>query len=552
MDKITSILKRYEKANTDRVFMAPTWREISDYVRPVKQNISTEGGNSDFRETPNTPRIAALFDTTGIEANLTYAAGNMSWLTPSESHWFSYDAPYGSKGDDEIMRWYGIVTEETRRIIALSNFYSQIHEVYLDDGAFGTSGMLLEERNLSNLRFEALQIGDYSILEDDNRNVDTVFRDLKLTARQAAQKFGVKNLHPDMQKCFEEGGKDADRKFEFIHVIMPRDDADRTPGMLDQQNMPWASLYIDKKARFVVEEGGQWECPVAVHRHLLWSHSPYGFSPGLQSLPDCRQLNYMQQMLDTLVEVQVSPPVKAPAGYEGAIDLRAGGVTYFKSQDEMPQFWEPRGNYIIGEDRVAFRQRQIRNAFHVDLFQSLSEVPVGKVMTAAEVVLRQREKLTLFSPTFARKNNELNTPIMRRVFSILLRAGAYPPPPQKLVQMGSDGMARIPDPEVIYTSRLALQIKAIHNESFSQTLGVLAPIMEVRPDMLDHFNFDKAVREVARNEGWREDWFNPDRVVTQMRQQRAQAEQQARQEAVGMEQAETIANLTKAGVPAAA
>lgn len=548
MDKVTAIMKRYEKANADRSFMAPTWREIADYVRPVKQNIGIENG-TDYTEVPNVPRIAALFDTTAVDANLTYGAGCMEWMNPSSSPWFSYDAPLIFQDDDEIKRWYGIVTEETRRILSLSNFYEQIHEVHLDDGAFGTSGLLLEESAGSGLRFESLHIGNYAILEDDNRRVDTVYREIKLTARQAAQKFGLSNLHPDMQKLFEENGKDLDKKFDFLHVIMPREDADRVAGMLDARNMPWASIYIDKKARHIVQEGGAWENPAAVHRHLLWSHMPYGFSPGLVALPDCRQLNFMQQFLDTLVEKQVSPPVLLPAGYEGSVDLRADGQTFFEDESKMPRFWPNPGNYMIGEDRTTFRQRQIRTAFHVDLFQSLAEVPVGKVMTAEEVFTRRSEKLALFSPTFARKNQELNTPIIRRVFSVLLRAGAFPPPPPRLIQQGPDGLAFVPDPEVVYVSRIALQIKAITNESFTSTLGLLGNLIGIKPEILDHFDLDKASRDVARNQGWREDWFRPERMVAAMREQRAAAEEQARQEALALEEADVAANMQRSGIP---
>lgn len=545
MDRVGAILKRYERANTDRTFMAPTWRDIADHVRPVKQNVAIESA-TDFTETPNNPRIAALFDTTGVESNLTYAAGCMSWMTPSETHWFSFDAPMALSEYDEIKRWYGIVTEETRRIMALSNFYSQIHEVWLDDGAFATSGMMAEE-GAGGLRFEALQIGDYAILEDDNRRVDTVFRDIKLTVRQAAQKFGERALHPEMRKILEENGRDCDKRYEFLHCIMPREDSDRIAGMIDPMNMPWASIYIDKKNRMIVQEGGQWENPACVHRHLLWSHSPYGFGPGFTALPDCRQLNFMQQYLDTLVEKQVSPPVLLPAGYEGGVDLRADGVTYFEDEARLPRHWQNPGNYMVGEDRTVFRQGQIRKAFHVDLFQALASVPVGKEMTAMEVMARQRDRLTLFSPTFARKNEEIITPIMRRVFAILLRAGAYPQPPMRLLQQRPDGLAYIPDPEIVYTSRLALQIKAIHNESFSRTLGMLAPLFEMVPGILDHFDFDKATRGIARNEGVREDWLRPERQVFEIQEARAEAQQQAEDEASALAEADSVAKLSSSG-----
>lgn len=548
--RASAILKRYQRASTDRSTMATTWRELADYIRPVKQDIGVET-SADFRETPNNPRIAALFDTSVVDANMTYAAGCMSWMTPSETHWFAFDAPPALQGEEDVKRWYGQVTEETRRIVALSNFYSQIHEVYLDDGAFGTSGLLVEEPS-GDLRFEALQIGDYCILEDDHRNVDSVFRDFRLTARQAEQKFGRDALHETMRKFLDENAKEIDQRFEFVHAIMPRRDADRVPGKVDSRNMPWASVYIDKKHQHIVRESGTWENPAAVHRHLLWSHSVYGFSPGMIVLPDARQLNSMQQILDTLVEKQVSPPVMAPSSFEGDVDLRAGGVTYFESQAEKPEFWQNPGNYLIGQDRTEFRKGQIHKAFHVELFQALSAVPPGKQMTAAEVHSRQRDRLTLFSPTFARKNNELNTPVMKRVFALLLRAGAYPPPPPRLVQQNADGVPFIPDPEVVYTSRLALQIKAIHNDSYARTMELVGPMVQMMPQLLDHFDVDEIVRGLARNEGLREAWLRQTRDVDEIRKSRAEAEARAEEEARSLETAETAAKMQSAGIPVAA
>jgi hypothetical protein len=49
-------------------------------------------------------------------------------------------------------------------------------------------------------------------------------------------------------------------------------------------------------------------------------------------------------------------------------------------------------------------------------------------MTAEEVRQRRNDRLPTFSPTFARKNREINDPVMRMVFNTLLRLGAFPGP----------------------------------------------------------------------------------------------------------------------------
>lgn len=538
MINIEDIYRRHQKADQVRMLMSSTWRDVAAHVRPIKQNIGTDAPQA---STPSLSTLACLYDSAGIEGNQTYAAGCMSWMTPSETTWFGYDAPFQHRSDDAVKHWYADCTDEAQRILAGTNFYSAIHEVYLDDGAFGTSGLIIEEDAEKGIRFEALQIDEYAILENANRDVDTLFRVLQLTPRQAVQKWGDL-VHPDVKKCIAQN-KDVDKPEQYLHCVMPR--GDREYGKMDGQNMPWAVIWIDKARKHIVEESGAWECPFAVHRHSLWSHLPFGFSPGIRALPDCRQLNLMQKLLDTLVEKQVTPPVIAPAGYKGRIDLRRGGITYRNANNEGPEFWNNPGNYMVGEDRIEFRRRQINASFHVEMFQALASVPVGKEMTAAEVQMRQRDRLTLFSPTFARKNQELNNPVMRRVFAILMRLGAFPAPPRQLLQM-RDGQPFIPDPEIIYTSRLALQLKAIHNDAYLRVMDSIMPLMGVAPDVIDHFDLDKLVRDLARNEGLRSDWLRPERMVMDVRRARQEMEQQAIAQQAQLQEADAASKLLSA------
>jgi len=406
---------------------------------------------------------------------------------------------------------------------------------------------LIEEGGKSGLRFEVLQIGKYCILEDDEGNVDTVFRELALTIRQAAKKFGAENLAEAHRRALEENSKNCDIVHSFIHCVMPREDAERDLGKLDGENMPYASIYIDEKHRHIVKESGTHEFSIPVHRHTKCFNSVWGWAPAMQAMTDIRQLNYMQSLLDTEVERHVSPPVRAPSNFEGKIDLRAGGVTFFKDGAAKPEFWESRGNTRIGEDRTFFRTQQINRAFHVELFQALSSVPVGKEMTAAEIHMRQKDRLTLFSPTFARKNNELNTPIARRVFAILLRGGAYPDPPEGLITQTPEGLPFIPDPEITYTSRLALQMKAIHNDAYMRSMQESAFLFEMYPQTADNFDPDNIARSIYRNNGAPEDGLRPEQDRDSLREERAEAEAQTEEELSAIDEAGAVSQLASSG-----
>ena len=548
MTDLTAIIKGYNKAKASKDGLTSTWRDIACYTRPFRQDIGTDTGG----DTPGNKGLIDIFDTTAVDAARTYAAGCMSWMTPSESHWAAYDAPEELSEDDAVKSWYSKCTDIAREVLAASNFYSQIHECYNDDGTFGTSGMLIEEDNKGGLRFEALVIGKYAILENSRKEVDTVFIEKVLTLRQAEQEFGRENLHIDHRELLEDNQQDCEKTHTFIHCVMPRADADRQLGKLDSSNMPWASITFDLKNKKIVRESGSWEMSVAVHRHAADPDSPWGYSPAMQAMTDIRQLNHMQSYLDTLVEKQVTPPVLLPSGFKGEVDLRAGGYTYFKNKEEMPTHWPNPGNYMIGEDRTVFRATQINRAFHVELFQALSAVPLGKEMTAAEVHMRQRDRLTLFSPTFARKNTELNTPIMRRVFALLLRNGAFPPPPPNLITETPEGLPYMPDPKITYTSRLALQMKAIENEAFGRSFAETSPFFELAPETLDNYDSDAIARAIYRNNGAPEEGLRPERERDLMRQERAEAQQQAEQEMAELEEADAVSKLASSGAIAAA
>lgn len=537
-DVVSELIRAHDKARASRDQMSSKWRSIAELMRPTRQQI---GVQSHANETPTAP--IEIYDTRAIDALRTYAAGCMSWMTPAESVWFALEPATYMKGDDAIKSWYSEVTDITREALADSNFYGIIHEAYLDDGAFGTSGLLCEiDDDQRSLRFEQLQIGQYSITENSNREVDQVFRVLEFTPRQAAQKFGEENLHSSIR---ERLAKHDTTVCQFLHVLMPRADADRIPGKIDSKNMPYASIYIDLHNKCLVKESGSWEFPAVVHRHALWSHSPWGWSPGLQALPDAKQLNYMQQYLDTLVEKQVSPPTMSTATFEGQIDLRAGGHTFYKDEESKPTFWPNPGNYLIGEDRVQFRQEQIDRAFFVDLFQALTRQRANKVMTAAEVYALREELLPNFSPTFARKNKEVNGPVIRRVFALLLRAGRFPEAPENLVQVSPEGMPFIPDPEIKYTSRMAIAQSLIHGKAFEQSLGLLLPLAETIPGILDHIDFDKAARMTLRSNGVPEDLIRPEIKITEIRQAKAQAQAAAMEQEQAMMDIEGAAKMAQ-------
>lgn len=518
----------------DRSTWDSFWQEIAEFVMPRKGEITSKVS------TPSSVRQDLLYDGTAIRANMILANGQLSWMTPMEATWFSFEPPYEFKDVDACKQYFRECSERTAMELARSNFYSEIHELYLDRGAFGTACIFVEPGKRGPLNFSKFDVGSFSIAEDDEGLVDTLCREMELTLRQAVAKFGVENLSPKKQEDYNTGdSKKLCAKSWYVHIIEPRQD--RKDGKKDGENKPIASVYVEKDTRHVVRNSGFDEQPFFATRYLKWlSGTPYGWCPSWMALPEARQLNFLEKQMDALAEITAFPRMLFPDTHEGDIDTRASGVTYYDASNPsaIPREWATGGRYDVGKDRAEIKRTAINNAFHVDLFSMFAQL--DKQMTAREVQERSAEKLIQFSPTFARMTTELFTPMLRRVFGILVRIpGVFPSPPPKLLKSGF-----MPEPELSYSSRIALAIKALENNSFARSMELTLPLLQVRPDILDNYDLDTIERDKARNEGLPARWLMDEDKRDEIRSARAEAAKQAQQAAV----AEQVANAAaKAG-----
>jgi hypothetical protein len=243
--------------------------------------------------------------------------------------------------------------------------------------------------------------------------------------------------------------------------------------------------------------------------------------------------------MDALAEVSAFPRILAPDTHKEDFDLRACGVTYFDSSNPAlaPREWATQGKYDVGKDRADVRRRIIQEAFHVDLFRMFAEL--DKQMTAREVSERAAEKINQFSGTFTRLTNELFTPLLRRCFAMAYRAGLFGQPPKELQIPTRGGGAVMPVPEVSYSSRIALAIKSLENSSWYNVTEMWAPYLQLRPELMDNINFDRAFRDSVRNAGLPDGWLVDAALVEETREARAkkQAELERQQQVMGAAEA---------------
>lgn len=539
-------LDLWDSLSTELQIWRTNWQDIATYIQPRKASINVN------RTYPDASTHAQLFTSTAIRGNQILANGMVSMMTPVESPWFSFDAPASQKTSGPVKEWYGQCSEIIQQLLASSNFYTEVHEMFLDRGGFGTAAMHVETGKKNLFNFTNIGIGTYAIAENDEGYVDSVVREMdKMTVKQAVQKFGIDNVSEKTREKFNDtkNPKKRNDKVCVIHAIYKREDGDYEAGKIGPENMPIASVYIEKEGPHLIQDGGYEEMPTLVTRYLKWGDGfVYGWCPSWFALPDARQLNFLEKMLDAQMEKAAFPSIIAPASMEGVttLDVRANGVTYVEPDEaSVLREWQTTGRADQGLERKQSREQAINEAYHVDLFQMFSNYE-GPQITAYEASLKQSEKLIQFSPTNTRLTTEFFNPLLQRIWGMALRAGVLPPPPQEAIQQGQDQQGYIPEPEITYSSRIALAIKSIQTEGFLRTLQILMPLLEFKPEVMDYLNFDEATPDIARNNGTPTSWIYSEDEVQKIRDARAQAMQAQQQMQMQQQAADTLKTAAQA------
>lgn len=530
-----AILKRLDGLKGERGTWESHWQECCDYVLPRKAQIT-------LQRSPGDKRTTELFDSTAILDNERMAAGLYSYLCPANKRWFEFQQKRPGP-TDEVKRWFSEATRITYEAIQNSNFSLQAHELFQDLGVTATGCLYVEDGEKSQLSFRAYSLPDFWICEDWQGRPDTVYRQFRLTARQAVQQFGEENLGEKIREAARTPAQYA-MQFDFVHAVYPRQERDEKK--LDKENMPYASVYIDVTGKRVVQEGGYQELPYMTPRFSKDPKETYGRGPAIAILPEIKMLNAMKRTIIKNAEKLVDPPLCVPDNDKvSRVRTTPNALMYCKTAPSG-QMYKPEPLNIgaridIGLDMVQDQREQIHQAFYADLFAMLLEYD-GPQMTASEVMARLEEKLTIFAPTYGRLQSELFDPMLHRIFGLLMQAGAFPPPPEELMEDG--------EYEIVYVSKIALAMKALDVKAFMDTLNVISPLATADPTIMDNFDLDAIAQGTGSRFGVPNEFQRSKEDVKKLRAARAAAAQEAENKAMALEAAKAIPNLQKPTDPA--
>lgn len=525
MKTIVEIIQNFKKLRSARQNWDNYFNSLAFYFLPRKEAFSKTELNLE------------LYDSTGRESLLILSAGLHGYLTNPTSRWFALRLQdEKAMKNQNVKEWLKECEERIFDTLNSSNFNNEIHETYLDLSCFGTACLYAEEDLQDLIRFYSLPLSEIYIVENEKKKVDTVFRLVEMTAREAFQKWGV----DASEKVFALLKTNPYEKVEFLHAVLPREEYD--PRKRDKLNKPFASLWIEYESQKKVSEGGYEEFPFFVPRFTKVSGEIYGYSPAMEVLPDMRMLNKMQETIISQAEKIVNPPLDAPeGGYYTPLDMSAGAINYRRQglgKDEFIRPLLPGSNLPIGIDLVSLNQEKIRRAFFVDLFLLLAQKPQ---MTATEVLQRVEEKMLLLGPALGRLMNELLDPLIGRSFNILMRLGKLPLPPEEI--MGKDYV-------VEYISPLARAQKLSEAKSLQNYLLLVEGVARLEPAVLENIDVDEIAKEYADIQGISPKILRDDEEVKAIRQEKAEVLQAQQALAMAQQGAEVLKEGAKADAAA--
>lgn len=503
-----AIFKRYQRMKNTRGTWESHWDEIAERVLPRSAEFTGD-------RTAGDKRTQKVFDATSGLALERFAAAVESLLTPRGAKWHTLRASDVDLNQVPEVAGYFDAVENILfhyRYAPRSNFSSQMHESYMSLGAFGTGGVYIDEMATEGFRYRSVHLADLFIAENEHGIIDTVYRRMNCTARQAMLMFPDGSFSKELR---DKADDNPDERVELIHVVAPR--SDRDASKRTRENMQFGSGYYEVRTKSLIEEGGFNNFPYIISRYVTTSREVYGRSPAMLVLPDIKMLNQMSRVTIRAGEKVVDPPLLiADDGVILPVNTRAGGATFARLDGRQQPPIQPLntgGRPDIGEDMMERRRRTINDAFLVTLFQILVDSPQ---MTATEVLQRAQEKGALLAPTVGRQQSEMLGPLIEREIAILADQGLLPPVPEALQDA---------EYKIEYVSPLSRAMKSEEGVGILRTLEMVQPIAAVDPSVMDNFDFDEITRVLSDVNGVPQRILKSPEDIDAQRQARAQQQQ---------------------------
>ena len=468
------------------------WLQIRDKQLPfLGEFLDTADATNPGRE-----RDLAVLDGEAWRANVTFAGGMASGLTPQSVEWFKFHFK-----DDFLNSVHEakVVLDERLKVLTRvlngSNFYQASRSNFLEL-AFGQAPLGIFEDAERGLYFEPYPIGSYAYDVDAFGRVSAFAVRKKMTAKEIVGKFKGTNIPEEILRA-EKENRGYMSSFTVCWLVKENSKADL--GKLGNMFLPYVSCYwIEGVSRDeLMHVSGFHEMPVAVSRYQVIGAQSYGVGPAWFAQSDVRMLYKMLKDAFTNMELFILPPLQVADGVD--VDYKPGGITYNSEpgRDKVETLFNLTPIFRDVFEAAERTRDNINRAYHVNLFTMLDQSAFNKQgRTAYELALRNEEKLQQLAGVIENQHSEYFNHIIKRSYAVLERADAMPAFDETFL-----GEVKADAVKVEYVSPLAQAQKMSGIQSIESVLGFIGQISSLEPNVMSMANFADMVRLYADKVG---------------------------------------------------
>ena len=416
-----------------------------------------------------------------------------------------------------------------------ANHKQSMHTYFLGQGCIGTSVILQEwDDDLDGPCFATISMAGCWIDIDNKGRVNKVYRKVEWTKDQAILQFGEENLSPKL--LAEKPSKD---KHVFIHAVEPR--IERNPRGKGAKDMPWKSVWVMERDKWVCKESGYETLPYHVGRWEVIENEEYGRSPAMTALPVIRICNQHEKICLRADQKVVDPPLAIPHdAFMSQLDMTPGAVNVYDSTaglGEKAVFPIQSGAQPdAGEKRQQQRYDTINSIFYTDL----GSIPFKKErQTTLEIQAQQDAILRNIAPLVGRQEAELLGPMIQRTYQLCSKWNKIPPHPLKI---------RGKKLKIVYLSRAAMAIRGGKlGQLRAYVTDTIIPMAQVAPEIKDTVDMDMICEVSADLSGVTRKIIRTPQQVAAIRKDRAQQQAQAQQLQAAESASTSLKNVGQAG-----
>jgi hypothetical protein len=505
------------------------WQDLADYFLPRSVRFLARNVNK------QPIKNKKIKDSTPLIAVRNFSSGMMSGATSPATNWFKVKIRnYGKENSYEVKKWCNCVENLFRDIFNSSNLYRILPSVYKQIGVFGLSvvGLLNDENTI--LRCQVLPIGSYRIAKNQKGDVDTICRVYMETAKNIYDTFGEKNVSKEVLSAINSNR--YEEMFEVVHFVEPNKDF--MPNSVWAKEKKFVSVYYESNSgeeKFLSKSGFD-KFPYAVFESEVNGEDVYPSEcPGVNALPDVKQL--MSMIIDEgkAVKKMISPTYKGPASLKNKkmIDAPAAFIEEDENGRGLSPIYEVNPRVLEVESIIEKLKDSIKEIFYNDLFAMILNT-AERSRTATEVNELKEEKMVLLSPLLQQIHNGLNQ-IMDWVFQECINLNILPEPPSDIIGANID---------IEFVSTLAQAQKAVKisaMERFTTFTVNLAKTLD--PALKNKLNANKIIDDYADYANISPEQIVPTKEVEKLKKKEEESEKQ--QQAINQvkEGSEIIKNI---------